>query len=1212
MYFPLNSFAIQINYKISLFICLASLAFYIVTSTIYFNHSNEEKQSILIQKSLFTQYDKFDLWKKNVNEDIQNGSTDFWNYNSKYNTEFGKDHFALFIFNEKEAVYWSNSLTIPEVGVNENGFVQLNNGWFFINQERIGPYKVLFLLQIKEAFPVKNRYLQERFLIGDNISEGIDISVNAVSTHIISITGYPPFYLDFSKADYGKSSISNWNVFAFFLFFVSLLFLLYSYFFKLKQKNKKIITAWVFVILTILIRLIWLNNPFPKAVFQNPLFDPSVFAQSFLFPSLGDLLINALALLFIIAIISNGIYFSSFNNRKYTNQGFAILFFFITIFWVYALDFLLEGLVKNSRIPFNIDHLFELDAYSLIAMIGIALLFLSYFIWVEVFVRFIYKSGLSYKLFILYSFTFFALYGAVLSGYGEFDFTEAFWSLPVIIAIGTRNWYQNTKLGLGIAIFNLAIISLFLAHVFEKYNIQKEHEIRQVIGERIALMQDPLQEIKMGQQIAELQNNNWIKQLFKSDSIGTNQIAEIELLFSNDWFRYDKSFKKNEHDVFAFDVLNTSDTLNKDIVFQETLSEKLYFFHNKKIGVGYVFSIPIIELNDTLGYLQGTFSELSKPISSGFPQLLRSESNYIQSYASEYAYARYFNGKRIYSTNEGDFPVEVNDLNVDPSFMGYKENNATSILILPEEYGFRWMIGKPLPQLLQKVTSFSYLFLFLGLLIVVLIILQQLIQGKPLFYFSFRSKIQLIFIAFILVILTLYAFVIFSQITTQFNQRNKDQITERLNSIHIELGHKLGDVNDLNTISENRIKSYLYKFSEVFVADISLFDLEGELSASSSSLIWDKHLLSKLMDPIAFQNVSLGSQSRFIQEEAVGEFAYLSGYRPLYNDDGKKIAYLNVPYFARQDELKSEINSFIQVLINVFVLLMGLGVIVAIYVSNWITSPLKLLQSNFASLDLVNRNKPIQYSGNDEVASLVNAYNQKVSELETITESIVQSEKENAWQEMARQVAHEIKNPLTPMRLSIQHYQRLLEDEQEKALEKTPALMKALIEQIDNLNHIANEFSRFAQISVSKQSEFDLGALMNEIYALYAHIEGVELTIDLEDDCIILADRKQLMRMLNNLVQNAIQATKKEEERNVGLRLKKDNETFIIEVEDNGTGISKELEDKIFKPNFTTKSKGMGLGLAIVHTIINNHSGQISYKSAVPNGTVFIVELPKA
>jgi signal transduction histidine kinase len=721
-------------------------------------------------------------------------------------------------------------------------------------------------------------------------------------------------------------------------------------------------------------------------------------------------------------------------------------------------------------------------------------------------------------------------------------------------------------------------------------------------------MQDPLQEIKMGQQINELAENVWLKQLFYKDSLTSNELSEIEVFFSNDWFKYDKRFERNEFDVISFD---TEKNIGEgEVVIQETLSKDLYFFFDKNMGVGYVFSIPIIDKSDTLGYLQGTFTQLSKPISSGFPQLLRSESNYIQSYASEYSYARYFNGRRIFSSGEGDFPIMINEVNIDGSFEGFENYGNTSILILPEEYSFRWMIGKPQPQLLQKITSFSYLFLFLGLLTVLIFIIQQVLQGKPLFYFSFRSKIQLIFIAFILVILTLYAFVIFSQITSQFNKRNKDQITERLNSIHIELGHKLGDVDKLGDISKNKIAAYLFKFSEVFVADISLFDLEGQLSASSSSLIWDKNLLSISMDPGAYYHVSILEQTRFIQEESIGEFAFLSGYRPLYNDAGKKIAYLNVPYFARQDELKNEINSFIQVLINVFVLLMGLGVVVAIYVSSWITSPLKMLQSNFATLDLVNRNKPIQYSGNDEVASLVKAYNQKVSELEKITESIVQTEKENAWQEMARQVAHEIKNPLTPMRLSIQHYQRLLENEKEKAVEKTPGLMKALIEQIDNLTHIANEFSRFAQISVSKQSEFDLGDLMKEVNELYLHIKGVVLEAEIESGCTISADRNQIMRMLNNLIQNAIQATKNEDDRKVIIRLQKKNNTYLIEVEDNGMGIPKELEDKIFKPNFTTKTKGMGLGLAIVQTIITNHHGDINYIKAKDRGTIFRVQLP--
>jgi signal transduction histidine kinase len=1184
------------------------LALFFITSLSFHFNKDQYRETASIQSSLSSQYKSFSTWKSDVKTSVESADPLFWEFNQKYETEYTEKHFSLFIFEDQKPVYWSNSLTIPDVGHNENGFVQLNNGWFFINQEKVDNYTILYLLQIKEVFPIKNNYLQERFLLDDGIPPGINISIDPVSPHLISIAGYTPFYLDYSKADYGRTYASNINVLAFFLLFISILFLLYVLYLRSNTKRNGKFSAFVFIASVIVLRLIWLNNPFPSIVVENTLFDPSVFAQSFLFPSLGDLILNALVILFIIAIVGNRIYNSSYKKDSANNNGFSILFLGLTIVWVYALNFLFEGLVKNSRIPFNIDYLFELDAFSLIAMFGIALLFLAYFIWIEIGIRFIYKNGISFKLFILFSFTGFALYGAILSGLNVFDFTETFWSLPIILAIATRNWFPQTRLGLGIGIFNLALVSLFLAHVFEKYNIQKEHEIRQVIGERISLMQDPLQEIKMGQQISELKVNPWIKQLFYKDTLLESELAEIELFFTNDWFKYDKNFKKNKADIFVF--LDNSLQESNEIRYQETLSDDLYFFHDKSKGVGYLFSIPIVDGSDTLGFLQGTFSELSKPISSGFPQLLRSENNYIQSYASEYNYARYFNGKRIFSSTEVDFPLSIDDLSVETDFEGYVDHNKTSMLVLPEEYGFRWIIAKPLPQLLQKVTSFSYLFLFMGLLTVLILIIQQIFQGKPLFYFSFRSKIQLIFISFILVILTLYAVVIFGQITSQFNQRNKDQITERLHSIHIELGHKLGDVDQLKDVTSNKIASYLYKFSEVFVADISLFDLDGQLNASSSSLIWDKKLLSKQMDPFAYANVNLKESGLFIQEEAVGEFAYLSGYRPLYNDNGKKIAYLNVPYFARQDELRNEISSFIQVLINVFVLLMGLGVIVAIYVSNWITSPLKMLQSSIASLDLVNRNKPIQYSGNDEVASLVNAYNQKVSELEQITESIVQSEKESAWQEMARQVAHEIKNPLTPMRLSIQHYQRLLGAEKEKAIEKTPALMRALIEQIDNLNHIANEFSRFAQISVSKQSEFDLGELMEEVHELYANIEGVTLGAEIEGNCLINADRNQIMRMLNNLIQNAIQATKKEADRAVTMRLKKKNKAFIIEIEDNGTGIPEELEDKIFKPNFTTKSKGMGLGLAIVQTIVSNHAGTIRYSKAKLKGTIFIVDLP--
>ena len=1184
------------------------MIFFTATTISFDRQKDNSKQTEQIQEQIDQRYVAFQAWINAIEQDLEKNQITFTDFKDTFSRTKNDKYFSLFVYKDNEPIFWSNSLTIPDFKHQQNGIIQLNNGWFLLKQAQQGAYQILYLMQIKEVFPINNRYLEEHFLLAKKIPDQINISLQAISEYAISISGFPPFFLDFSNVEYWSSRSSNWNVFSYFLLIASLLFFLFAIYQSAGDRRAKGLRAIIIITSLIFLRLIWLNNPFPEFLLQNPLFDPSIFAQSFLFPSLGDLLINSMILLLMISMISNFISTSESIIKDNRNKLIAFLFLFVAILWVYGLNYILEGLVKNSRIPFNIDHLFELDIYSLISMIGIAFLLLSFFIWIETGIRFIFKSGLSFSLFVLFTFCSFALYAAILAGLRSFDFTEAFWSLPIVIALGTRNWFLHSRFGLGIGIFNLALISLFLAHIFEKYNIQKEHQIRQVIGERISLMQDPLQEIKLEKELLEIQKSDWLNQLFQKDSISPNEFSEIEIFFDNDWYKYDKAFNRVEENKFDFNSPELF--LNDSISLQSTMSDMLYFFHDYSGRVGYVFIVPIIEFRDTIGYLQGVFSELSKPLSDGFPQLMRTENNYIQSYALEYTYARYFNGKRIFSNDEESFPNDINDLTSDPSFEGYIERDKSSLLILPEEYGFRWIIGRPSPQLFQKVTAFSYLFLFFGLLTFIILLIQRLFHSSPAFSFSLRFKIQLIFISFIIAILTLYAFVIFGQITEQFHQRNKDQIIERLNSISIELEHKLGEAKVLDEIPEVRLSSYLLKFSEVFVADISLFNNQGHLSASSSSMIWDKKLLSSQMDPIAFENIDSPHQSRFIHEESIGNFAYLSGYKPIFNTLGEKIGYLNVPYFARQDELKREISSFLQVLINVFVLLLGLGVIVAIYVSNWITSPLKMLQMSFASIDLINRNEPIQYSGNDEVASLVKAYNLKVSELEKITGQIVQAEKESAWQEMARQVAHEIKNPLTPMRLSIQHYQRLLESEGEKAIAKTPALMKALIEQIDNLNHIANEFSRFAQISVSSTSEFDLGDLMQEVAELYAHMEGVQLNQDIARNCIITADKGQIMRMLNNLVQNAIQASKNEEERNVTLRLTKLASQYHIEIEDNGSGIPSELKDKIFKPNFTTKSKGMGLGLAIVHTIVSNHGGSIQFKNAKNKGTVFVVDLP--
>jgi nitrogen fixation/metabolism regulation signal transduction histidine kinase len=269
-----------------------------------------------------------------------------------------------------------------------------------------------------------------------------------------------------------------------------------------------------------------------------------------------------------------------------------------------------------------------------------------------------------------------------------------------------------------------------------------------------------------------------------------------------------------------------------------------------------------------------------------------------------------------------------------------------------------------------------------------------------------------------------------------------------------------------------------------------------------------------------------------------------------------------------------------------------------------------LIQDSFRKVELGKSNQPIDYQGDDEIGALVKDYNSKLQDLELKAMQLARSERETAWREMAKQVAHEIKNPLTPMKLSLQHFQRAFSPDDPNAKEKIAKIADSLIEQINALTNIANEFSNFAKMPKANEEKMDLLPLLQNIIDLYSSRNvAIELKSGLSE-VMVYADRDLLIRVFNNLVKNAIQAKKEGINSHISIRIEKEKENVLIAIHDNGQGISKSLENKIFVPNFTTKSTGTGLGLAMVKQIIHNHNGEIWFESTEGVGTTFYVRLP--
>ena len=303
---------------------------------------------------------------------------------------------------------------------------------------------------------------------------------------------------------------------------------------------------------------------------------------------------------------------------------------------------------------------------------------------------------------------------------------------------------------------------------------------------------------------------------------------------------------------------------------------------------------------------------------------------------------------------------------------------------------------------------------------------------------------------------------------------------------------------------------------------------------------------------------------------------------------------------------------FLNLLLNAFVFLLLISSAVSFSISHSIISPLAELGRKLKDFSLGKRNEPISWKPSDELGTLIQAYNEMITKLEQSAELLAHSEREVAWREMAKQVAHEIKNPLTPMKLSIQHMDARINDaDEETAKEIVHEVSKILIEQIDNLSRIASEFSSFAKLPKPEYERISLNDLMTSVYDLFSTRSRIRFNLYVPiDELFVQADRTHLIRVMNNLLKNAIQSIPGDKEGHIVIRLRDHNGNAIVMVEDNGKGIERELKDKVFFPNFTTKSSGTGLGLAISKNIIETFGGTIYFRHNRPRGTVFIFELP--
>ena len=405
----------------------------------------------------------------------------------------------------------------------------------------------------------------------------------------------------------------------------------------------------------------------------------------------------------------------------------------------------------------------------------------------------------------------------------------------------------------------------------------------------------------------------------------------------------------------------------------------------------------------------------------------------------------------------------------------------------------------------------------------------------------------------------------------------------------------------------------LRRYSETFFTDINVYDVNGKLLATTSPELAELQIQSSLMNAEAFHNMQGERMLYFVNEETMGNAVFQSSYIAIQDNTGTTLAYLNIPYFTSRSDLRSEIVHYVSTYINIVLLIIFIFIPIVLVVTRRITNPLEQLQVKMRQIDLNKSNELLEWKRNDEVGALIDQYNQLLVKLEESAAELRRTATESAWRGVARQVAHEIKNSLTPMRLSVQLLQRASEQQGGEMDERIQRTSRTLLEQIDVLSDIASSFSSYAKLPENHPQPLDLAELVGNVVDLYDNEENITFLfhVDSEADHTINGDKTNLNSAIGNIIKNAVQAIGNKPDGKIEVTLKVSETSFVISVKDNGKGIKEEDKKMIFLPNFTTKSGGSGVGLSLTFNIVQSAHGTITFESEEGVGTEFVITLPK-
>lgn len=1143
-------------------------------------------------------------------------------------------------------VFWNTQVAQPafsEPPTNDSSrLLQLNNGYYAYTSKMVHvrpgeEYFVEALIPIVWKYFVENENLRKEFAGFEEATRRVDISFVPTDFAVRSSSGSTLFYLQ--KTSPHQRQNNAWSLAMAIIGF----FLLFLYLHQVADRIRARFGFWFGVLflagIIIIMRLATYYFPEVLDLRQFELFDPAIYGSSFVLSSLGDLLINALLLCWIVVFINRRLNMNQVKPFAEPWKNWSLLICIIAVLVVVTFMFadILQSLVADGKISFNVMNFFSLTQYSYIGFVILATLALSYFFLSQILLTAAGKlvGDRNYITFIITGFI----------GLGILSFTRNtsvvelnLFVLPwllVFIWLMQLKIFAGLKLRLNVSevLFWLFVFSFSMSIVIIYENRKIEFLQRKRFAEKLSSQADPSSERLLSIALAYLDNNFLAPTFERFRDKNTNAFLKDSIIKTT----FTPYQNKYETKIFTFDGLTNPlyneesgsfDTLNTIFRIQgkPTNIPDLRYFERSFDRYSYIYRKEVV---DTDNYVVGYFFVLCDPrrykSDALVPELFKQTREMVPEYSPIYSYAIYDSLRLITNYNDYAFPTILDTVQVPKEeFRVVKKDDYEELWYrgLPDKVV---VIARKNDSFLEAITLFAYLFsTFLFLLafyrIVSFMIRSRLQWGtfRQYWQLSIRSQIHST-----IIMVSLLSFVVIGLATilffvNRYHRNNQDRLTRAIQVIVNEVKKKTTEHSNFNDgvnvyeLGFNQdLKNAIEEISEIHGTDVNLYDTQGQLQVTSNPDIYERGVLSNNMNPLAYYRLHHLRQIQTVTDESVGKLNYVSIYCPVRDDRGNAVGYLNIPSYSTQRELKQEISNLIVtiIILNAFIFLVA-GAI-ALVITNRITSSFTIISQKMRDINLRKMNQEIEWKRNDEIGVLVKEYNKMVQKLEMSAEALAKSEREGAWRQMARQVAHEIKNPLTPMKLSIQYLQKAIDNNSPDVKTMTGNVARTLIEQIDHLSKIASDFSQFANIGNPKNEVIDLHEMLQSLSSLYTATDNLDFTWEpVNNKVLLFADKTQLNRLFTNLLQNAVEAGGQASRRVIRMHEELNGEHITVSISDNGDGIPLQTQSRIFTPNFTTKSSGTGLGLAMSKSIVEQAQGQIWFQTKEGEGTTFFVKLP--